>query len=204
MKRGSPLTRDCSPRTVRTVSADYFTEIEAHFARRRGTPFIVNPKDWALMKAWQADGIPLPVVIEAIDSVFDKQEAKHRKVNSLSYCKHAVKELWSERRERAIGGEDSVPEEDPSTRLGELAAALPEAYGERVRALKGSVPQIEEQLMVIESELLDELLRAAPKLRGETETLVAGADEKTRARSLEAHLRRLARERFGVPRLSLF
>jgi hypothetical protein len=186
------------------VSADYFTEIEAHFARRRGTPFIVNPKDWALMKKWQEDGIPLPVVLEALDSVFDKQEAKGRKVNSLAYCKHAVKEMWDERRELAIGAEGAVPEEDPSARLEELAGLLPAPWGERVRGLKGSVPQIEEQLMVIEASLLEELLAAAPELRGEAEALMAGADEKTRARSLEAHLRRLARERFGVPRLSLF
>ena len=189
---------------MRTVSADYFTEIEAHFARRRGTTFIVNPKDWALMKKWQEDGIPLPVVIEALDSVFDKQEAKGKKVNSLSYCRHAVKELWDERRELQIGAEGAVPEEDPKARLEELAAVLPARYAERVRGLKGSVPHIEEQLMVIEAELLDELLPQAPELRAEAEALVAGADEKTRARSLEAHVRRLARERFGVPRLSLF
>ena len=186
------------------MSTDYFTEIEAHFARRRATPFVVNPKDWALMKKWHEDGIPLPVVIEAIDSVFDKQEAKGKKVNSLGYCKHAVKELWDERRELAIGAEGAVPEEDPTPRLEELAAALPAAYADRVRALRGSVPQIEEQLMALEAELLDELLMQAPELRTEAEALVAGADKKTRARSLEAHLRRLARERFGVPRLSLF
>jgi hypothetical protein len=189
---------------VRTVSADYFTEIEAHFAHRRGTPFIVNAKDWALMQKWQQDGVPLAVVIEALDSVFDKQDAKGRRVNGLSYCKHAVKELWDERRELAIGAEGTVPEEDPTARLEELAAALPAAYADRVRALRGSVPQIEEQLMALEATLLDELLAQAPELREEAEALVAGGDEKTRARSLEAHLRRLARERFGVPRLSLF
>jgi hypothetical protein len=186
------------------VSTNYFTEIEAHFVRRRGTPFIVNPKDWALMKKWHEDGIPLPVVIEALDSVFDKQEAKGRKVNSLSYCKHAVKELWDERRELAIGSEGAIPEEDPTARLEALAAALPAPYADQVRALRGSVPAIEEQLMVLEAALIEELLPQAPELRAEAEALVAGADEKTRARSLEAHLRRLARERFGVPRLSLF
>lgn len=189
---------------MRTVADNYFTEIEAHFAQRRGTPFIVNAKDWALMKKWHEEGVPLAVVIEALDSVFDKQDAKGRKVNGLSYCKHAVKELWDERRELAVGAGSDVPEEDPASRLEELAAALPPAYADRVRALRGSVPQIEEQLMALEATLLDELLAQAPELRGQAEALVAGGDEKTRARSLEAHLRRLARERFGVPRLSLF
>ncbi|MGZ8710388.1 MAG: hypothetical protein ACXW28_09195 [Thermoanaerobaculia bacterium] len=153
---------------------------------------------------WHKAGIPLPIVIEAIDTVFDRFDAKQRKVNGLSFCKHAVKELWKERRELAIGAEGAVPEEDPTARLGELAAALPAPYADRVRALRGSVPHIEEELMALEASLIEELLPRAPELRAEAEALVAGADEKTRARSLEAHLRRLARERFGIPRLSLF
>ena len=191
-------------RTVRTVSADYFTEIEAHFALRRGTPFVLSAKDWALMQEWSAAGIPLPIIIEAIDSVFDKQEEKGRKVNGLRYCRHAVKELWDERRELQIGAESVTPEEDPTSRLDALANALPSAYADRVRALRGSVPHIEEQLMALETELIESLLPQAPELRAEAEALVAGADEKTRARSLDAHLRRLVRERFGIPRLSLF
>jgi hypothetical protein len=193
---------------VRTVSADYFTEIEAHFARRRGTPFVLSAKDWALMQEWSAAEIPLPVVIEAIDSVFDKKEAKGQKVNGLRYCRHAVKELWDERRELQIGSESVTPEEDPFTRLETLAAALEStpagAYADRVRALRGSVPHIEEQLMELETLLIEDLLPRAPELRAEAEALVAGADEKTRARSLDAHVRRLVRERFEIPRLSLF
>jgi hypothetical protein len=190
------------------VSADYFQEIEAHFAMRRGTPFVVNPKDWALMQEWQAAGVPLPVVIEAIDSVFDKQEAKGKKVNGLRYCRHAVKELWDERRELQIGAESGVAEESPGPRLEALAAALqsfPDAAA-RIRAMVAlkSVPRIEEALMELEAELVSALAADAPQLRAEAESLVAGSDEKTRARSLEAHLRRLVREHYGIPRLTLF
>jgi hypothetical protein len=53
------------------VLPEYFTEIESHFAFRRGTPFVLNAKDWSLMKGWAEEGIPLAVVIEAIDAVFD-------------------------------------------------------------------------------------------------------------------------------------
>ena len=75
-----------------TADADYFLEIEAHFALRRNTPFILSAKDWALMQKWRAEGIPLPVVIEAIDSVFEKNETSGRRkvISSLSYCRHAV------------------------------------------------------------------------------------------------------------------
>jgi len=192
------------------VSPEYFTEIESHFAMRRGTPFVLSAKDWALMKGWSDEGIPLAVVIEAIDAVFNRRDAESKKVNGLSFCKYAVKELWQERKELQIGAEGVSPEENVEPLLEALAARLettPAAsFADRVRALarERSVPRVEEQLMELEQELIDSLLPHAEELRGEARALTSGADEKTRARTEEAHLRRLVREKFGVPRLTLF
>lgn len=191
------------------MSTDYFTEIESHFAFRRGTPFVLNAKDWVLMKSWSDDGIPLPIVIEAIDSVFDKQEAKGKKVNGLSYCKHAVKELWNERRQLQVGSEESAPEEDVAGRLSALADVLESVtpqFAARVRELvsEKSAPRVEERLIELEEELVESLLPQAEELRAEAKSLASGADEKSRARTEAAHLRRLVRERFGLPRLTLF
>ncbi|HKS24118.1 MAG TPA: hypothetical protein VJZ76_15040 [Thermoanaerobaculia bacterium] len=194
------------------ASNSYFEEIEAHFAMRRQTPFILSAKDWVLMKSWHDEGIPLPVVIEAIDAVFDKTE---KKVNSLSYCRHAVKELWKERKEMLVGGATESPEAAPGPLLDALAArleALPVAasFAPRVRALASekTVPRIEEKLMELERELLDAAIAAedVATLRAEIAASLAGAklDEKTRLRTEEANLRRLVRERFGLPRLTLF
>src|SRR5436853_5501972 len=99
------------PSRAMPAADDYFLEIESHFAMRRGTPFILSAKDWALMKTWAEGGIPLPVVIEAIDTVFEKAAERKKIVNSLSYCRHAVKELWSERKELQVGASGTVPEE---------------------------------------------------------------------------------------------
>ena len=192
------------------MSADYFLEIESHFISRRGTPFVLNAKDVNLIREWHEAGIPLPIVIEAIDAVFDKQEAKDRKVNGLSFCKHAVKELWADRRELQVGSESSTPEEDPSSRLELLAVALEStpaaSFADRVRELarEKSVPKIEEALLELEGTLVEELVALAPQLRDEATALAAGADEKSRARSTEAHLRRLVREEFAIPRLTVF
>lgn len=195
---------------MRTVSAEYFQEIESHFAMRRGTPFILNAKDWVLMKSWRDAGVPLPVVIEAIDSVFDKREAQGKKVNSLSYCKHAIKEMWDERKELAIGAEGS-PEESPAALLEALAAVFESSAHEPVRAFASrvrelvreqSVPRIEEKLMELEQEVI--ALLATDDLRREAASLSANVDEKSRARTEEAHLRRLVREAFELPRLTLF
>lgn len=192
------------------MTPEYFTEIESHFAYRRGTPFVLNAKDWALMKEWSEQGIPLAVVIEAIDAVFNRRDAESKKVNGLSFCKFAVKELWKERKELQVGAEGAGPEENVEPLLEALAlrlASSPAAsFADRVRALvrEKSVPRVEEQLMELEQELIDSLLPQAEELRAEARALTSGADEKTRARTEEAHLRRLVREKFGIPRLTLF
>ncbi|HVS32253.1 MAG TPA: hypothetical protein VMS98_12465 [Thermoanaerobaculia bacterium] len=203
------------------LSDDYFLEIEAHFAMKRGTPFILSAKDWTLMKKWREDGIPLPVVIEAIDSVFEKNETSGRRkvISSLSYCRHAVKEIWQERKELQAGDGQLTPEEQPSALLGALVAALGNASAPRdlldgaaaeVRALRAeaSVPAIEERLMDIEQRLIARILSSGAEagIRAEAARAIAGAvfDEKTRARTEEANLRRIVREKYGLPRLTLF
>ena len=195
---------------------EYFLEIEAHFARRRNTPFILSAKDWVLMKKWKEDGVPLPVVIEAIDSVFEKNETSGRRkvINSLSYCRHAIKELWNERKELQVGAGAETPEIAPETILDRLADALEQwpAAARSVRALASerSVPKIEERLIEIEHDLIDSILRSLPDADSIRREVIASLgdtsklDEKTRRRTEEANLRRVVRARFGIPRLTLF
>ena len=39
---------------------NYFTEIEEHFQRVRGTSlFLLSPLDWALIESWKNAGVPL-------------------------------------------------------------------------------------------------------------------------------------------------
>src|SRR2546423_12146646 len=131
------------------ASDDYFLEVEAHFAHLRNTPFILSAKDWALMQRWRDEGIPLSIVIEAIDSVFEKNETSGRRkvISSLSYCRHAVKELWDERRNLYVGGSEQTPESAPAAVLEDLARRLETSpmagkFANRVRSLisEKSVP----------------------------------------------------------------
>jgi hypothetical protein len=75
---------------------NYFTEIEEHFQRARGSGlFLLSPIDWALIEAWKAAGIPLEAVLRGIDAAFEKWHArparsKIHKVNSLAYCSQAI------------------------------------------------------------------------------------------------------------------
>lgn len=204
------------------VPVDYYLEIESHFAARRGTPFILNAKDWALMKKWFEDGIPLSVVIEAIDSVFEKNEASGRRkvISSLSYCRHAVKETWQDRQDLYAGSGEPGAEENVIGLLEALADDVERSETPReiatgiageVRSLvrEKSVPKIEEKLIDIERDLMDRILAFVPANERDAivrplTAVVADLDDKTRQRTYEANLRRAVREKFALPRLTLF
>ncbi|MBW3671756.1 MAG: hypothetical protein KY432_08815 [Acidobacteria bacterium] len=209
---------------------DYYLEIESHFARRRGTPFVFSARDWALIREWKESGVPLSIVVEAIDSCFDKRQesSRRRTISSLSYCRHAVTELWDERRELQIGAGGTVPELAPSAGVESLASALEQsardsgesrvreriaAAAERISSLRSrSVPEIETELIEIEEKLYEDLERLLPeRLRRAIEQRLEKSmrdvefrDELTRARTRDANLRRIVRGELGLPRLSLF
>jgi hypothetical protein len=87
---------------------NYFTEIEDHFQRRRGSLLLLSTVDWALIETWREAGIPLAAVLRGIDAAFDKHDAKqtrrgHRKVNGLAWCAQTVMVAAEEMREASIG-----------------------------------------------------------------------------------------------------
>ena len=210
---------------------DYFAEIESHFAYRRGTPFLFSGKDWALLKSWHQENIPLAVVLEAIDGCFDSREKSERKgvVSSLSYCRHAVIELWTERKQQLVGKSLTVPEVDPRGAVGRLSetlrSLLPAATIQVASAIETSAnkldllarkgktaPAIEEALIQIETDLMANLLEAISEderdsmIRQIDEQLARFeiVDEETRRTTRDANLRRVLRQRLMIPRLSLF
>jgi hypothetical protein len=73
---------------------NYFTEVEEHFQRVRGTSlFLMSPLDWALIETWKDAGVPLEAVLRGIDAAFEKWRGKKRRlqaINSVAYCTQAV------------------------------------------------------------------------------------------------------------------
>ncbi len=73
---------------------NYFTEVEEHFQRARGTGlFLLSPIDWALIETWKNAGVPLQAVLRGIDAAFEKWRSRKNRiqsVNSLAYCSQAV------------------------------------------------------------------------------------------------------------------
>jgi hypothetical protein len=88
---------------------NYFTEIEEHFQRRRGSILLLSTLDWALIDTWREAGVPLAAVLRGIDAAFDKYDARKtrarvRKVNGLAWCAQAVMEAVESMQEAAVGG----------------------------------------------------------------------------------------------------
>src|SRR5947207_15935984 len=86
---------------------NYFTEIEEHFQRVRGSGlFLLSSLDWALIETWKESGVPLDAVLRGIDRSFEKKEKRKRrvprKINSLAYCAQEI---------LAAGSEKESPEE---------------------------------------------------------------------------------------------
>ena len=103
---------------------NYYTEIEQHFCRRRGTLLTVSTLDWALMTTWKEAGIPLEAVLRGIDEAFDKYErrpSKTQKINGLAWCAQAVLTAAEEMKEAAVGAQPEKPTADPGLQHEEIA-----------------------------------------------------------------------------------
>lgn len=89
---------------------NYFTEVEEEFVRRRGKHMLISTLDWALVESWKDAGIPLHIVLRAINEAFDGYDARaqmHRKVNSIFYCQQQVEASFADYRLAQVGGESS-------------------------------------------------------------------------------------------------
>jgi hypothetical protein len=103
---------------------NYFTEIEEHFCRRRGTLLNVSTLDWALMMTWKDAGIPLEAVLRGIDEAFDKYDrrpSKTQKINGLAWCSQAVLTAAEEMKEAAVGSQTAKKSSAPGLEHEEIA-----------------------------------------------------------------------------------
>ena len=169
---------------------NYFTEIEEHFQRRRGTLLILSTLDWALIETWKDAGIPLEAALRGIDATFDKWDrkpAKTRKVNGLGFCAQEVLAAAEDMKEAAVGAQPSpipagIDHQEIAAFLEKNASALEKAtlpdsatvvakqHVEALRELASVVREstgstledLERRLTVMEERLQAALLAASP------------------------------------------
>jgi len=112
---------------------NYFTEIEDHFARRRGKHLLLSPMDWGLIASWRDSGVPLQVALRGIDIAMDGFLARKRRgtsrVNSLCYCHDSVMAEYAGYLESHVGESDA---EAPAVPPGhEAGSEAPDEPGKR-------------------------------------------------------------------------
>jgi hypothetical protein len=133
---------------------NYFTEIEEHFQRRRGSGLLLSTLDWALIETWKDAGIPLEAVLRGIDAAWDRydQRPRTKKVNSLAYCSQEVLSAAEEMKEAAVG---TQRDENPGTTLGfdarDIAAFLRRNAGQLEAANLPSASGVSAKPIVQES-----------------------------------------------------
>lgn len=204
----------------------YYRAVEDHFCRLRGTPFLFSPKDFAYLRRWWQEGIPLPAVLMALGEVFArKRERGEGPVSSLAYCRHAVARQARRLAQARVGGE-AGGELDVARALTRLATQL-----EQVRLRLAPFPRLAEVVAALLA-TLEALPRDVPAAsladmlaELEEQTLSqawavlsleerAGIEAKLKAqvpegtelsgRAWEVAVLREVRERLGLPRLELF
>ncbi len=212
---------------------NYFTEVEEHFQRARGTAlFLMSPLDWALIESWKNAGVPLTAVLRGIDAAFEKwrgRKSKTQMVNSLAFCAQAV---LTEAQIMAGSGQATPRPPAPApfsaaelegylagnavavsaAGFPEIAAALKKLAGEAEQHL-ADLEQLEQRLTALEEKLIATLKSAQSEeqlftARRELDAQLRPYRGKMSAEQLamleRQYLERRLLEQSRLPRLSLF
>ena len=199
---------------------NYYSEVETYFIGLRGSPLFITPAEWAIVANWEASGIPLKVVKEGIDRVFERPR-KPSSTLKLGYCKQAVAFAFRRFREIKLGNRNRDSEEkgfDVKAHLVKLVSEVREKYPKLVNELdllaeSGlSLSEMEEALMKLNDVIIDkaeseadETLRA--QLLSEAEASLSSYRDKMSVKvyqlAIKSGYRRRLRQRLKLPFLSL-
>ena len=213
---------------------NYFTEIEEHFQRARGTGlFLLSPLDWALIESWKNAGVPLEAVVRGVDIAFEKwrsRKIKTQMVNSLAFCAQAVlteAQILAGTAQPRARREIAPPfTEDELTGYldhNEKALRLAEGFEEIADSLKrladeaarhyADLEGLEQRLTVLEEKMIalararqseEELLESRRALERQLRPYRGKMTADQLAMLEKQYLDRRLLERAGLPRLSLF
>jgi len=164
---------------------NYFTEIEEHFQRRRGTILLLSTLDWALIETWKEAGIPLEAVLRGIDEAFDhydRRPSKTRKVNSLAFCSQEVLAAAEELKEAAVGSKRETKERDSGLSADDVCDYLTK------NAALLRVPELEGVVEHVVREAAGSLLTMAVDLKEKTAKHLHLEDVERRLTVLEEKL----------------
>jgi hypothetical protein len=161
---------------------NYYTEIEEHFCRRRGTLLTVSTLDWALMTTWKDSGIPLEAVLRGIDATFDRYDRRPRKtkkINGLAFCVQEVLAAAEEMKEAAVGAAREEPTASAGLEPEEIARFFTR-NAEKLRQISASpaIKLVAEECAVTLTDLASKWAATAPQRLEELEQRLSVLEEK--------------------------
>jgi hypothetical protein len=192
----------------------------------RGVDHALSPREFALARGWYEAGVPLAIVLLALDLAFEADPS----ISSLAACRRRVEQLarGTARGARPTGHEASRPSlSELGDRLSELrqrlaalpprVAALPLQEVEAVGDLVAVASRPNWEYLAERLEKIDELVSAAAvdalepqtleELRAEAERTAERhrdrVDERALAEALQRLVRQRAREKLELPRVAL-
>ena len=137
----STETPDSALPTASLNYFSYFSEIEDTFIRRRGKHLMLSPIDWALIESWKERGVPLHVVLRAIEHAFDSYESKKHKrtIKTLLYCQEEVEAQYAEWLESRVGSHD---DEGAAEHVFPLRRSMGRRYEEGALPTSAELPRL--------------------------------------------------------------
>jgi len=182
----------------------YFSEIEDTFIRRRGKHLMLSPMDWALIEGWKERGVPLHVVVRAIEHAFDSHESKKQKrtVKTLLYCQEEIEAQYAEWLESRVGsheepgsksnsneGQSPFPRDAVLAHLGRSLETLGKLSSARKRTSDNELSEALSRAVTLLSEIKDDYASAAQPDARRLEDSLTGIE-----RLLDDAMRRTASE----------
>ncbi|MDP9120281.1 MAG: hypothetical protein M3O15_02775 [Acidobacteriota bacterium] len=78
---------------------EYCRAVEEVFVRLRGSPGLLSPPDWQLVRHWHSQGIPIDLVERTLEEVVARRRKGGSRgvISSLRYFAAAVETAWSRR-----------------------------------------------------------------------------------------------------------
>jgi hypothetical protein len=202
---------------------EYVEAIEGTLGQVSGKEYTLSPREFALARGWQGAGIPLAVVLLALDEAAQREGQPV----GLSFCRHRVERMMPGLASRGGhgSGSSSLPDVESlldslivgleglaSGRAGVLGLALERARDLRAFVSVANRPNwdyLAQKIGEIDAEVDASVLAALdPRILGELQEASARAVARHRGKvtpeALEAAAQRAlvqrARERLGLPR----
>jgi hypothetical protein len=89
--------------------ARYVRRIERRWAEIQERPIVLSPREWTLVAAWHARGVPLALVAQAMDEAVERSRRGGRLPRRVTYLASAVEEAWATVLDGRLGPADPAP-----------------------------------------------------------------------------------------------